>query len=131
MRFFERLRRLMYGRYGLDGLWYVLITICVILSIVNLFVTSYVIQIIEMVVMMIAIYRVFSTNRTRRMKENAWVMKLVRPFWVRIFRLKYLKTHVYRTCPHCGKTLRFPRKKGVHQATCPMCHQELTVKIHF
>lgn len=131
----EKLIRFMSGRYGMDKLYYVLLVIYLILLLLNVFVPSVMITILGWGVLIYAFFRVFSRNVYKRYAENQKFLKL----WNRIVswfklsakRFKELKTKVYHRCPHCKTMLRLPRKKGKHTVSCPKCHRDLTMKVHF
>ncbi len=134
MKFRDRVIRFMNGRYGIDTMWYVLLTLYVILTLLELVVPRGLaigLRSLSTVVLVTAIYRALSRNIARRRRENEFVLKLFRPIRLWFRRLRDFRTHVYRRCPYCGKTLRFPRKKGEHTANCPVCHQPFKVKIRF
>ncbi len=38
-------------------------------------------------------------------------------------------TKIMSICPSCKKKIRLPNKKGLHDVTCPICHQEYKIKI--
>lgn len=121
----------MYGRYGIDNMWYGLLGAAILLAVLNLFFKMPLIQILQTAILVYAVYRVFSKNTTARRKENEYFNRFWSKIKLQFRRVKDIRTHVYHTCPHCGKTLRFPRKKGLHNATCPKCGGALRVKVYF
>lgn len=129
----EKLARFMRGRYGIDQMYYALVTVAFILLFVNLIVRSVILEVILWIVIFWIIYRAFSRNIYSRQEENKRFLKFWNPIKKQgsldIRRLKDIRTHRYRTCPHCQKILRLPRKKGTHSVTCPVCHQEVQVHI--
>lgn len=131
MNFRDRFVKFMYGRYGMDTLWYGILGVCIAMAAVNLVVRSVVLQVVEAVLIVWAFYRIFSKNTTQRQKENAYFEKLLHAIRFQFRRIKECRTHVYRRCPHCKKMLRFPRKRGQHTATCPMCHETFVVRVRF
>lgn len=125
----EKFAKFMYGRYGGNDalnkalLWGYLI-ILLIGALCNLRIFWYV----GLLLMVACLFRMFSRNIAKRQKENMAFLKFkskVKVFWKRIFDFK----HAYRTCPHCGATVRLPRKKGKHTVTCPKCRRDFDVKI--
>jgi len=131
-QFRERLIRFMYGRYGIDQLYYALAILCFILMVVNSFIHSPVIAIIMWFLLLIMIFRSFSKNIYRRRKENEKFMEIWT--WIKkktlftIRRIKEIKSHRYHRCPHCKAMLRLPYKRGKHTVQCPKCSKEF--KIH-
>lgn len=131
MNWRDKLIRFMYGRYGIDNMWYGLLGAAILLAVLNLFFKMPLIQILQTAILVYAVYRVFSKNTTARRKENEYFNRFWSKIKLQFRRVKDIRTHVYHTCPHCGKTLRFPRKKGLHNATCPKCGGALRVKVYF
>lgn len=121
----------MYGRYGIDSMWYGLLGLTIFLAICNLILRMPLIQILQTLILFYALYRVFSKNIAARRKENTYFQKFWNKWKLHFRRLREIRTHVYHTCPHCGKTLRFPRRKGEHTATCPKCGGNLKIKVRF
>lgn len=37
--------------------------------------------------------------------------------------------HVISVCPHCGKKLRLPNRKGKHSVQCPICKKSYDLRI--
>ena len=44
-------------------------------------------------------------------------------------RFRDRKTHIYRKCPGCRRTLRLPKIKGDHTVCCPCCGKKFQVKV--
>ncbi len=128
LNFKDRLVHFMSGRYGIDQLYYALLVAYFVLFIVNLFVRSPIISILMWVIITIAAIRVFSRNMYKRRMENEKFMKLWNgvkaKFSLTIRRIKEIKTHRFRKCPHCKAMLRLSRKKGKHTVHCPRCHKD-------
>ncbi|MBE6885419.1 MAG: hypothetical protein E7486_00585 [Ruminococcaceae bacterium] len=131
----EKLIRFMYGRYGVDQLYYCLFGIAVALIVVNLFVGSLVITLLELGLIVYAYFRVFSRNTYRRSRENQAFLRVWNPVrqWFKrtVRRIKEIKTKRYRKCPGCKMVLRLPRKVGEHRVCCPRCKNVFHVKIRF
>ena len=131
--FRERLARFMYGRYGIDRLYYFLLAICFILIVINLFVGSYFISVLESALFAYAFFRVMSKNIYKRQQENEKFIKLAdKPS--KFINLQKCKrrdraTHVYKKCPSCKNNLRLPKEKGEHTVVCPCCKNRFKVKI--
>lgn len=133
--FKNKLIRFMYGRYGTDQLYIATIALSFILVIANSFIHSPIIRGLLWVVLALTFYRTFSKNIYKRQRENQMFLKFWNPikakFTLTFRRLKDIKTHRYRTCPHCKKVLRLPRKTGNHTVNCPVCRNDFKVKIMF
>lgn len=134
MKFRDTVIRFMGGRYGNDQLGITLTILCTALIIVNIFVRSVILYVLIMALMIWSIYRSMSRKIYERRKENEFFLGLVgkvRSFFnLQKRRFNDRKTHVYRTCPNCKKTLRLPRQKGSHTVCCPCCHNDFQCKVH-
>lgn len=131
--FRDKLIRFMYGRYGVDQLYYALMVVSFILLFLNSFVRSPIIGIIAWAILVWMVFRTFSKNIYKRRLENEKFMKFwnfVKAKWsLTSRRIKDSKTHRYRKCPHCKAVLRLPKKKGQHAVDCPRCHKEFKVRV--
>ena len=123
----------MAGRYGTDALYTVILTVCIILAVVNLFVRSWVIWLAMLLLAAWATFRAMSRNIYKRSKENQFILKIKNSvvffFNTGIKRFKERKTHVYKKCPKCKAQLRLPRKKGKLKVRCPKCGHSFEIKI--
>ncbi len=132
MDFRYRLMRFMSGRNGPDELFAVIFAVSVIISVINIFVRSYILQIAVYAVMLLALYRLFSRKTERRRRENEKFLSLLG-----VFKRKKSfheqkradKCHVYKKCPNCKAVLRLPRRPGMHKTVCPKCGKEFTVRV--
>ena len=122
----------MSGRYGVDSLFYVLFIVGAVLSIINCFVRSLVLQLIVYAVMIYAVFRTLSRNIEARRKENMAFNRLN----IKIKEKNNIRrqrkadyTHVYKKCPHCKAVLRLPRRKGKHTTVCPKCSNKFKVYV--
>lgn len=131
--FQEKLARFMRGRYGMDQLYYALIALAFALLFINLLLRSPFVEILMWIVIVWTIYRAFSRNIYRRQGENQRFLKVWNPlqkqYSLTMRRIREIKTHRYRRCPHCHKMLRLPLKKGTHSVSCPVCHKEFKLHI--
>lgn len=128
-----RLQRFLQGRYGADKLFYFMASICILLSFVNIFVRSLILQLVVYGILILSFVRIMSRNTEKRSEENrkfcavwdkvAGKFRLIKRMWTD------RKTHSYVHCPHCKKVLRLPKKKGVHTTKCPNCLYTFQVKI--
>ena len=134
MKFRDNVIRFMGGRYGSDQLNTAFLVISIALIIVNCFVRSTILYALIMAIMIWSIYRSMSRKIYDRRRENEWFLGIVgkvRSFF-NLQKRKFTdrKTHVYRTCPSCKKTLRLPKQKGSHTVCCPCCHNDFSCKVH-
>lgn len=129
----NKLTQFMYGRYGTDQLYIALIGTYFVLIVANAFISSTVISIFMSAVMVYTIFRALSRNIYKRRRENEKFMKIWKPAGVKaslmIRRIKEIKTHRFRKCPHCKKVLRLPRRSGKHTVKCPCCNREFEIRI--
>lgn len=129
----EMLYRFMYGRYGNDSLGNFLFIFYIIISVVNIFLSSIILYLLSIVTVFFIFFRMFSRNITARSKENQKFLniknKFISLFKIRQRQFKERKTHVYKKCPFCKATLRLPRKKGKHTCCCPKCKKSFKVTI--
>ena len=132
MDFRYRLMRFLSGRNGPDELFFAFFLISVILSVINIFVRSVILQLAVYALMIYALFRLFSRNTEKRRMENAYFTEKLR-FAKRKKELherrKNDKCHVYKTCPSCKAVLRLPRRAGVHKTVCPKCGREFNVRV--
>ena len=132
-KFKNKLTQFMYGRYGTDQLYNALIVACFVLIVANAFISSAIISIFMSAVLIWIMFRTLSRNIYKRRMENAKFMKI----WnlvkskvsLSIRRIKEIKTHRFRKCPHCKKVLRLPRRTGKHTVKCPCCNKEFELRI--
>lgn len=125
--------RFMYGRYGIDQLYYALLALYLVLLVINALVPSRVWSILMWAVLILIFFRVFSRDIYKRRMENEKFMRI----WNRvkgeqaltIRRIKEIKTHRFRRCPHCKGMLRLRRKVGKHTVRCPRCHKKFKLYI--
>lgn len=129
----NKLKQFMYGRYGTDQLYIALIGAYFVLIVANTFIGSTVISIFMSAVLVYTIFRTLSRNVYKRRMENEKFMKIWKPARAKgslmIRRVKEIKTHRFRKCPHCKKVLRLPRMRGKHTVKCPCCHKEFELRI--
>ncbi len=122
-----------YMNYGIDLLTKVIAVTCIVLSIANLFLQSFILYIFETALFFWMFFRLFSRNINARMGENRRLtefllkIKASKAFNERKRREK--STHIYKKCPYCSAMLRLPRKPGEHTAKCPRCKNTFKVKV--
>lgn len=142
-RFYElgaKFQKFMYGRYGIDKLYRVLLWFylaAILLAIILGRTVDGIFYIIFSAVawglFIFAMLRIFSKKFDNRRKENENWLK-IENFFKKKFQLisnrwKFRKTHVFRTCPGCKTVLRMKRVKGKHLATCPHCGKKFEFKV--
>ncbi|MGN1341881.1 MAG: hypothetical protein ACI4VL_01455 [Bacilli bacterium] len=130
--FINKLTKFMYGRYGIDDLYYFLLIICLIIIILNIFIHSSILTIIELIIFSVAIYRYLSKNTYKRNKENKKYLyikdKILNYFNYQKRKYNDRNTHMYKKCPKCKQKIRLPLKKGKHTVKCPNCSHKFEVK---
>lgn len=122
----------MSGRYGTDALTNALLIFGAVVSFINIFLRSWIIQIFVYGVIIFAIYRVMSRNHEARRKENRFFNEKLNVFKSKIEIYKSQKNdkfHVYRKCPACKAVLKLPHRIGEHTTVCPRCGREFKVKV--
>ncbi|MGH4140617.1 BRcat domain-containing protein [Clostridium sp.] len=129
----NKLAQFMYGRYGTDQLYIALIGAYFILIVANTFIGSSIISILMFAVLIWTIFRTLSRNIYKRRMENEKFMKIWKPVkskgTFQIRKIKEIKTHRFRKCPHCKKVLRLKRVRGKHTVKCPSCNKEFEMRI--
>ncbi len=142
-RFKLWLIRFMQGRYGVDNLNKFLLVMYIAVLLFNTILTAilrspvvyYILYALTIAALIFSIYRMFSRDIERRQRENQIYLdtkRKVKQFFKRqINRVKEIRTHRYRKCPHCKVVLRLPKKVGDVNVRCPKCRNDFTVKIRF
>ena len=140
MKFREKLANFFYGRYGVDQLYKFLMIVWFSLTVINLILgffdgTAIVVSVISVLSLGLFIwmmYRVLSKNIVARQKENYQYLtirnKIVGWFNLQKRRFKERKTHSFKKCPSCKKTVRLKKIKGEHTVRCPLCSSTFKVK---
>ena len=144
MRFREWLMRVMSGRYGSDTLNQTLMWVCIGLAAVNVLFRTPVLTVLGYLALLLLVFRMFSRNTAKRAAENRKFLEIVgrvrgSAAWRKLSafcvltknRIRDRKTHVYRTCPHCGATLRLAKYDGASKrisVNCPRCHQSFETR---
>ena len=139
MRFRDKLARFMWGRNGIDGLYYFYFVLFLILWVLQYIVRADIakalISIAALVLVGLMMFRFFSRNLAARRKENEKFMSIWRSikgfFVLQKNKIRDAKSFVYKKCPSCRVNLRLPRKKGEHSVVCPRCKNKFTVKNRF
>ncbi len=132
MKFNDRLRNFMKGRYGPDELYNFLFFVYILLFVINLFLKNNVLNFLEIVVIIILFYRFFSTKIYVRSNENQKFIKLKKILFKPLVNIKRNvkdKEHVYKKCHKCKTILKLPlpSKRGFNKAKCPHCKNKVVV----
>ena len=129
----EKLVKFMTGRYGVDQLYYAMFALWAVLTLVNIKVDSMILMAVSDVFIVLAIFRWFSRNISRRAAENEKFLQVWNPVKrkARLFyrRIREIRVHRFRKCPHCKKTLQLPIKRGKNTVKCPRCQEKFDVHI--
>ena len=136
MNFKNKLARFMWGRNGIDALYYFQFVLFMLLWILQYIVRSdlakALISIASLILAGIMIFRFMSKDLVRRRKENQkflGIWKGIKGFFLlQKNKIRDFKKFVYKKCPHCKANLRLPRKKGTHSVVCPRCKKRFEVK---
>lgn len=125
--------RFMYGRYGVDSLYYALFAVWGVITVINIFAQSAVLSVLGTASAVWMIWRSLSRNIQKRRAENEKYMILRRPVksWLILQRdrIRDRKTARYRKCTHCSAIVKLPVKKGKHTVVCPKCGGRFDVRI--
>lgn len=130
MKFIDKLRRFMIGRYGIDDLYNFLLRLYLVLFLIDIFINSLILTIVELIIVIIMFYRVLSKNIYTRQKENRYYLKFKKEVSKPINNIKRnLKDrdyNVYKKCKYCKTTLKLPlpKKKGIQHVKCPKCKKK-------
>lgn len=131
----NKMRSFLWGRYGIDQLYYGLLVLYVILLALRLILDLSFLSGAAAVVLLLALLRMLSKNHAARQKENRMFLKLWTPVKTELVllkdRLRDLKSARYRHCRHCRAILKLPVKKGGHTVVCPRCQKRFSVHILF
>lgn len=117
----DKLRRFMYGRYGMDDLSKVMVYGSLVLWVVTIIFRNSITDVMALILLFGAYFRMFSRNISKRYAElqkfEAWKQKVKRtPQTVAV-----RKTHHIYKCPQCKQKVRVPRGKGRIEISCPKC----------
>ncbi len=150
-----KLAQFMTGRNGPDELYYAMLIFTIILDIGDIFIRNRIYTLFITIVVVLTFFRFFSKNIYARQKENQKFLELIDKIKNKDFnfkkdpydatpkkktafqkkakglkiRFRDRKTHVFKTCPQCGITIRLPKKSGEHTVCCPKCGRDFKVKI--
>ena len=128
----ERIRRVMYGRYGGDLLMVGSLVVYMVLVTASRLTNFYPLTLVAYVIFGWSMFRILSRNIPRRYAENQMFLKYWNkvPKWFRS-QQKYLQDRrIYRyfKCPKCTTRLRVPKGRGKIEVTCPVCKAQFIRK---
>ncbi len=138
MRLRDKIARFFWGRNGVDGLYYGLFGLFIILWMLQLIFRdsaslAAVFGLLSTVVIAVMIFRSLSRNIAARRRENQVFMSFfvrIKNFFVLMKnKIRDRRDFVYKKCPSCKATLRLPKKKGEHTVRCPKCGNRFGVKV--
>jgi len=131
MKFIDKLRKFMIGRYGPDELYTFLFRLYLVLFLIDIFINSKILTILELIIVVIMFYRFLSKNIYCRQKENREYLKLkkkvLKPFGNLKRNFKDRDYYVYKKCSNCRTTLKLPlpKKRGIQHVKCPKCKKKI------
>lgn len=131
MKWINKTKKFMQGRYGIDELSNLLFCLYTITIILDIFLSSIWLSLTEIILVIIILYRLFSKNIYQRNEENRKYLEikkeLIKPFNIIIKNIND-NSHIYKKCPKCKTTLKLPipYKRGFKHTRCPICHHRLT-----
>ena len=128
----ERIRRVMYGRYGGDQLMVGSLVVYMVLVTASRLTNFYPLTLVAYVIFGWSMFRILSRNIPRRYAENQMFLKYWNkvPKWFRS-QQKYLhdrRIYRYFKCPKCTTRLRVPKGRGKIEVTCPVCKAQFIRK---
>ncbi len=126
------LRRLMYGRYGMDQLGYGLLIGSFLFMLLFRLTGWRIFSLLAVVLLAICYLRLFSRDFMRRRAENQIFLRYWGPVgakfsgWTAFLRESRYYHHL--KCPSCRQKIRVPRGKGRICITCPKCRAQFIKK---
>lgn len=128
----EKIYRFMQGRYGIDELSRVLVTVALLFVLLSSFLRINFLYVIGVLILVYGYFRVFSKSYPKRYRENQkflFYIDKVKNFFRRKKDIATIrKTHHVYTCPTCRQKIKIPRGKGKIEITCPMCQRKFIKK---
>ncbi len=132
-KFKQKLIAFMIGRYGMDEMYFGLFGVWFVLTLINGFAKSTLLNMLSAAALTWALWRFLSRNHAKRRAENEKFLKLWRPLknWLMFQRDRFRdrKTARYRKCKHCKAIIKLPNQKGKHTVRCPKCGERFDVRI--
>ncbi|MCF0134138.1 MAG: hypothetical protein HUJ72_09755 [Blautia sp.] len=133
-KFNRFMQKFMTGRYGVDDLSKLTMTVALASVVLSLFVRSRILNTVSLLAILFTYYRMFSRNISKRYQENQKYLSKTAGIRNRFRKeqniMKQRKTHHIYSCPGCGQKIRIPRGKGKKvEIDCPKCHTKFIKKI--
>ena len=124
--------KFMMGRNGVDALFIFSFVLYLVIWGLNLIFVSPWLYYLGFVILFISIFRLLSRNLPKRQKENEKFLDIFSTIYPNAAsykqRLVEGRTHSFYECPYCGTTLRFKRRRGKFNITCPKCNHTVTIR---
>lgn len=121
----EKIRRYMQGRYGMDELSKLLMTLSIVIIVLASLTRNSMVNLIGFLVIGFVYVRIFSKNFYKCSLQNQKYLqyrkKLTSGWQNKISHFKQRKTHHIYSCPECKQKVRIPKGKGKVEITCPKC----------
>lgn len=121
----EKIRRYMQGRYGMDELSKLLMTLSIVIIVLASLTRNSMVNLIGFFVIGFVYVRIFSKNFYKCSLQNQKYLqyrkKLMSGWQNKISHFKQRKTHHIYSCPECKQKVRIPKGKGKVEITCPKC----------
>ena len=115
----------MRGRYGYDQLYYVLVVVGIVISVISsFFKPNIIVSLVVMFILVYATFRALSRNIWKRRQENMYYLNLTAPIRKRFSVVKSNtldKEKKRYLCPKCEQMVGVPKGKGKIEITCPKC----------
>ncbi|MBO4562856.1 MAG: zinc ribbon domain-containing protein [Clostridia bacterium] len=144
MKFREKMRRFLSGRYGGDGLTTVLSVVSLASFIIAVIIRAAapdtagtivggVFYALALASLAFSTFRIMSRDLTARRAEYDWYRRKIADPARRLknemkTRSAQRRTHRFFKCPKCRQTVRVPKGKGKVRITCPKCGEVFTRK---
>lgn len=135
------LKRFMLGRNGIDELFYFSFIVYLVLYGLNFLILGMNLYLaaatyyIQLAILVFTIFRILSRNVAKRRAENekflSIITKVAPNFELNVRRIREGRGFTFHKCKQCGSVLRFPRKKGKFNVTCPKCGNQFLIKRRF
>lgn len=119
----DKLRRFMYGRYGMDPLGHFLFFACVILLLLSRFTHKGLLYWIALALLIYEYVRMLSRNIQKRFSENQIYLSYrdkVKRFFAKQKHLMQLrKDYRIYSCPKCHQKVKIPKGRKKVEIHCP------------
>jgi len=123
------IQKFMMGRYGVDLLSNVLITLSLVVILSSIVFEVSILNTVGLGILGVSYYRILSRNTTKRYMENQKFLTIIKPLKGKMKNAKNInviknqkdKNFKYFKCPSCSQQMRVPKGKGRVNITCPNC----------